>query len=838
VVQGCTGSRLGTLVTQAGHVARAACGRWSMPAQLPVKLSSPHLRINGFFTLATFVLVVAILKIAEAVVIPIALTVLLTFLLTPFVVRLTRVGFPKPAAIGVTVFVTFSIIGAVGWVITTQAVALARQLPDYEENIREKVQFVQNQQGPGGFERVREMIRTLQKDLAPNATEPRPAPDPDAEKPAAAVPVEVRAPAPSTLQTLRDLVGPLLEPLGTAAIVIVFVIALLFQREDMRDRFIKVISAGRLNLATQALDDAARRVTRYLFMQLVVNASYGIPVGIGLHLIGIPNALLWGVLATLLRFIPFLGPWIAAAFPIALAAAVDPGWTQLIYTLALFVVMEVLSNNVVEPWLYGASTGISNLALMVAAVFWTWLWGVPGLFLSTPLTVCIMVLGKHVPGLQFISVLLGSEPVLEPAARFYQRMLSMDSEEMLAQASKFIEEHSLEAFYNDVFVPALFMSEQDRHNGTLAEVRQKFIFESSRELIEELERRSEAAKVQEEEAPPATNGRWINDRLPTPVVFGLPARDDADEVVAHMLQHLLRLRGVESEIVSATTRVEDASRWIQQHRIPVTVISALPPAALFGARQLCRRLKERCPETKLVVGVWAQEANVSDMRMRLRRPAPDAIVSTLGDAVRQIEKLLHPEAAQADKPAETDVPSETSHQRDLAEASAQEQMSPRPRNADPDEEFGSIVRDLARHFEIPVSLVSILAADAPYWKAHAGVSGELSTVQEANPATQPLHQEETLLVEDITKDRRFASHPSLLERGVRFFASVPLRSAAGSFVGCLTIVDTKPRQLNEDDRKILELRSAELMEAVENITQVPPRESVDSRPPIAAPKAR
>ncbi|HEY9156207.1 MAG TPA: AI-2E family transporter, partial [Opitutaceae bacterium] len=455
-----------------------------------MQLPNPNARLNSFITFVTFVIVIAIMKIASEVLIPIALTILLTFLLTPMVVRLTRWGIPKAVAIIFTSAVALAVIGGVGTLVFIEGESVAQDLPNYEKNIETKIVSLRPAGSRTVISRLNEMTQRLREDLDKNVKVAA-APSPLGNGGPKPVPVAITQRDPTAADVARNFLAPILEPIGTAVIVAVFVITMLFQREDLRDRFIKVVSAGRLNLATQALEDAAHRVTRYLLMQLFVNTCYGVPIGVMLYLIGIPHAVLWGVLSTLLRFIPFLGPWIAACFPVALAAAVDPGWSKLFYTFGIYLGMEIITPNVIEPWLYGASTGISNLALLIAAVFWTWLWGTPGLFLSTPLTVCILVIGKHVPGLQFLSVLLGSEPVLDPAARFYQRMLSMDANEMLAMSKEFIRERSLEEFYNDVFVPALFMSEQDRHAGTLAEVRQKFIFETSRDLIEQLERESE-----------------------------------------------------------------------------------------------------------------------------------------------------------------------------------------------------------------------------------------------------------------------------------------------------------------------------------------------------------
>ncbi|PTY05584.1 phytochrome sensor protein [Opitutaceae bacterium EW11] len=771
-------------------------------------------RLNGFLTLAGFVLVVTVLKLAAEVLVPLALTVLLAFLLSPGVVRLTRWGFPRVAAVILTVVIAFGVIGTVGWVVVSQGVSLLQKLPDYEGNIRTKISALKTPHGPDALSRATDMLKSLQHDM--QAPAPTPSAPPAKSKdgnPPHPVPVEVKAPEHGPVDWLLQYMSPFVATLGTGAIVIVFVIALLFQREDMRDRFIKVVSAGRLNLATQALDDAARRVSRYLLMQLVVNATYGMPIGIGLYFIGVPNALLWGLLATLLRFIPFLGPWVAASFPVALAIAVDPGWTMLLYTVGLFLVMEVVSNNIVEPWLYGSSTGISNLALMVAAVFWTWLWGTPGLFLSTPLTVCIMVLGKYMPGLQFLSVLLGSEPVLEPSARFYQRMLSMDSDEMIALAEKWVDERGLDGFYRDIFVPALFMSEQDRHGGTLAEVRQRFIFDSSRELIAELERRPEKTDDANAEAPVSPRNPNPNLTSSSPLAMIVPARDDADEVVALVLRHLLKTLGIGAVVAPVSDHLENAIDQIQNEHIPIVVVSALPPAALVGARQLCRRIRESCPESRLIVGVWHYEANFSDLESRLRGPRPDAIVTSLPDAVHHISECLTTASDVGATPS-----ADTPHPRTPESSSPNEEDVPAPlglADREPDALFGTVSRDIAQHFGIPVSLVRITATDPEFWRTRSGVAPELASAPVPANGESRLPADQIVFVEDVTQDKRFSSDTSLAQRGIRFFGGVPLRTAAGRVVGAITVVDTKPRQIDERDRDFVQARANELMQAVE-----------------------
>ncbi len=601
-----------------------------------------HRGFSWFFPLATIVLVAAILRFAEDVLQPVAFAVLLAFLLSPLVVRLTRWGLPRAAAIILTVAVAFSVIGGIGWIVTSQAFALFRELPKYEENIQQKIAALKRPHAPPEMSRMAGMIENLRKEI--QAPAPNSPTGPETKTPAAApkpVPVEVHPPEATPLQVASDIATPVLQRLGIAGIVIVFVVAILFQREDLRDRFIRLVSAGKLNVATQAIDDAATRVSRYLGMQLVVNAIYGIPIGVGLYFVGVPNALLWGLVATLLRFIPFVGPWLAAAFPLALALAVDPGWTMFLYTAAIFVVMEIISANIVEVLLYGASTGISNFALLVAAVFWTWLWGWAGLVLSTPLTVCLLVLGNYVPGFKFLSMALGSEPVLDPPAQFYGRMLSMESEDMLQLANKFIAERSLDAFYDEVFVPALLLSEIDRHSGALSPERQQFIFQTSRDLIEELERQEESARL----AAGGSTAPFEPPRPESPRVLVVPARDEADEIVASALAHLLRRRGVPATFTSRVTEPEDVAKSMREQSIPACVISALPPSAVAGARQTWRRLASRCPDAAFVVGVWHYEAVLNDLAERLRVARPEQVVTTLAQAMANLETQLRAAAA-------------------------------------------------------------------------------------------------------------------------------------------------------------------------------------------------
>jgi predicted PurR-regulated permease PerM len=374
-------------------------------------------RLSRFATLAGFALVIGLLRWARDIMVPLALAILLAFLLAPLVVRLTRWGLGRTMSVILTVTFALGIFFGIGWVVAEQALNVVQALPRYEKTIEAKIARLRQPSMPPALARAAGMVQKIQKYV--QASAPAPSPTPGVQR--APVPVEVEAPGNSIFEMTRSAVMSLLSPLATLGIVVVLLVALLMQWDDLHDRLIKITSTGGLALPAAALDDAAQRVSRYLFMQLVVNASYGVPIGLGLYFIGIPNAPLWGLLSTLLRFIPYLGPWIAAAFPVALAVAIDPGWTKLAWTLGLYMVAETVTANIIEVWVYGLRTGISSLGLMIAAIFWTWLWGPMGLLLSTPLTVCLVVLGKYLPGLKIFNTLLGhaDQPAKAPKVRHF-----------------------------------------------------------------------------------------------------------------------------------------------------------------------------------------------------------------------------------------------------------------------------------------------------------------------------------------------------------------------------------------------------------------------------------
>jgi hypothetical protein len=386
------------------------------------------------------------------------------------------------------------------------------------------------------------------------------------------------------------------------------------------------------------MNDAARRISRYLLMQLVINVLYGIPVGIGLYFIGVPNPILWGLLATILRFIPYIGPVIAALAPIALSFAVAPGWTAPLLTIALFVTLELFSNNVLEPWLYGSSTGLSPVAVLVAAVFWTTLWGPVGLLLSTPLTVCLVVLGRHVPQLAFFDVLLGDEPALAPEVKFYQRLLARDPDEATELAEDYLEDEPLDKLYDSVVLPALALAEQDRLRGSLDRAAVEGMGEDTIGIVEYLmEDEEREGATDEDAAPPGAPAETV------PVVC-IGARNGLDEAAAAMLAHLLTQRGIAA---ATTPRHDIAARnlaALRRHDVALVCLSYVNPRAIQHAHRLTRRLRHHFgDQTRIMVGLWTGQPAEEARQELLEATGADSIATSLRHAARQIQEQVAPE---------------------------------------------------------------------------------------------------------------------------------------------------------------------------------------------------
>src|SRR4030095_151578 len=484
-----------------------------------------------------------------------ALSALLTFLLSPLVTRIERwIG--RIAAVLVMVALIFAGFGAAGWMLTRQLVDLAMKLPEYKGNIITKMHAFELPKG-GVFTKLSQTVDELKQELPGGTAQAAPTITQEPGKPETAVasPPHALSAVPvqrgetsdaSPFELVKLIIAPLLGPLGTAALVLVLVIFMLLQREDLRSRLIRLIGQGRISATTRAMDDAGHRVSRYLLMQLLVNVTYGTVIAIGLYFIGVPNAVLWGAFGTVLRFIPYIGPWVATILPTLLSLAISPHWTMPILTLALFAGLELLLNNVMEPLLYGAHTGVSSIALIVAAVFWTCLWGPLGVVLATPLTVCLVVMGRHVPRLSFLSVVLSDEDALTPAEDCYHRLLTPGEHDELELVESYLKANSLTALYGSVFIPVLIAAGTDARAELLDQEQLTNVEQSMRDIIEDLGTlpavRSKAAvekadSAADEKAPPppavAADCR----------VYCLPARADRDELAGMMLVQLARQQG-------------------------------------------------------------------------------------------------------------------------------------------------------------------------------------------------------------------------------------------------------------------------------------------------------
>jgi predicted PurR-regulated permease PerM len=542
----------------------------------------------GIWTVALTTFIIATLYLARDLLIPLALAALLTFLLAPLVTRLER-WLGRIGAVLLVGTLILAAAGAAGWVLTRQLVDFATKLPDYKKNIQTKLRAFKVPTG-GRFARFSETLEELKKELpggeAPDITQVPGKPGTTVLKESSikpAVPVRVvETSKANPSQLLQAIIAPLLGPLGTAALVLLLVTFMLLKREDLRSRLIRLIGQGRISATTRAMDDAGARVSRYLVMQLVVNVTYGIPVAIGLYFIGVPNAILWGACAAVLRFIPYVGPWIGAGIPIALALAVSSGWTMPLLTLGLFIVLELLSNNVMEPWLYGSSTGVSPIALIFAAVCWTWLWGPVGLLLATPMTVCLVVMGRHIPRLSFLSVVLSDEEALTPAEDCYYRLLTVGEQDEMELVEAYLKTHSLTDLYDSVFIPVITAVEIDYRLELLDDGQRTLVEQNLRDIIEDLGACPRApSNIEPVKAVLAdTPARAC-------CVYCLPARADRDELASAMLVQLLQQQGLEARSAPTKLGVGELIGLVEKAGVDVVCISVVAPSTVLHARYLC-----------------------------------------------------------------------------------------------------------------------------------------------------------------------------------------------------------------------------------------------------------
>jgi predicted PurR-regulated permease PerM len=596
------------------------------------------------------VLVIVVLYLARAVLIPLALALTLSFLLAPMVLWFQKLPMRRVPAVALAMLISVAVVGGMAWVVANQLLQVANDLPKYRLNIHHRIEAFHFPQD-SGLGRATESVKEIGKEFSDSENNPAIPPPGSQAKTApqapAPLPVQVITVPTNVLEYLRAVLGPVLRPLGTTGMVLIFTVFILIKQEDLRNRLLRLGGLEQLNAMTLALDDATRRISRYLVMQLMVNACYGVCFGAGLFLIGIPNAILWGVIAGLLRIVPYVGILTASAFPFALALAVFDGWGPPVLVVLLFALLELVTANIVEPWLYGAHTGISALALLVTTVFWTILWGWAGLVLAVPLTVCLIVLGRYVPRMSFLHVLLGDDTALSLEAQFYQRLLALDQEDARTIAITYLKGHSVASLYDKVLVPALTLAEQDRHKGALEGTRESFLFLSVSEIISEL------AVYRTDEAPGKSKKlelRWkstgyheapLSSAAPAPSairIFCLPASDQADEITSSMLSQLLERAGHGVVSLPLGSSFEEIWTYLPPEPQDVVCISALPPFAFAQSLALCQRIRMHLPEIKILAGVWGFDGDLTKAAERFGSSQPDKVVASLAQAVEQISQ--------------------------------------------------------------------------------------------------------------------------------------------------------------------------------------------------------
>jgi predicted PurR-regulated permease PerM len=581
------------------------------------------------WSLFTLVLIVVTLFVGKALLMPLALAILLSFLLSPVCSWMERWGLGRVPAVFMTAFMGFSLLGLLAWVVVVQLTSLSPKILEYQRNIEAKLSTV-NQYAVTVLHKLSETTEGFEQGTT-SSTSSVEEPRGTTKLPYA---VRVLTTPSSPWQIFGGMYSNLLEVMGTIGVIIVLVVFFLVRRDDLRDRFIHLTGKKQVTVTTLTLEDAGTRVSRYLSTLLMINFVFGVSVGVGLCLIGIPNFLLWGILAMTLRFLPYIGPWIAASMPIALSMAISTGWIAPILTIGLFVVLELLNNNLIEPWIYGRNTGVSAVAVLIAAFFWMWLWGPVGLLLATPLTVCILVVGKHVPGLSFLDILLGSEPVFEPKERVYQRLLAGDQEEVAELLEEYLEKMPLVQVYDSILIPALIQVETHWQLGDLNDNKHEFILQCFRDLVQYQGERPKLASIplinDSEQANSPTEISEIGRSTVGISVLCIPAKTEADEITALMLKQVLGNRLGRVDVLASTVLQKEIIEVIERTKPDVIYISATPPAATMHARIRGKQLREQAYTKEIIVGLWSLQSDLSRSQERIGSDA--TVIAGLADA--------------------------------------------------------------------------------------------------------------------------------------------------------------------------------------------------------------
>jgi predicted PurR-regulated permease PerM len=587
-------------------------------------MDEPSTMLRRWVAFAGIVLIVAVLYWAQAVLVPFALAVLISFVLAPPVTWLER-WLGRVAAVLITVTLVFVLLGLAGWGLARQMENLSEDLPRYRVNILAKIADVRGAGKGGTVEKLQETIEDIKTDLGKTET-------PKGQRPA---PVMITSELVSGFPAIGWL-GPIMGPLGTAGLVVVLVIFMLLERRDLRDRLIGLFGQGRLTVTTKAFDEAGSRVSRQLLMQALASLVYGVIAGVGLYFLDVPYPLVWGALGAALRYIPYVGPMIGAAAPILASLAAMPGWTGPLIVMGMFIVLELFTNLVVETVLYAGAAGVSQVALLVSVAFWTWLWGPLGLLMATPLTVCVVVLGRHVPGLSLMGTLMADTPALAPEFSYYQRLLARDPSEAADIIERHIKNESWGSVYDALLLPALNYAERDRLERRLSDDEEGAVIDATRELLSDA---ADSMRRLQPSAPPA-GAPVLPSARESLRVLGYAANDAADELALTMLGHVLAGLPIVIEMTKTRVLASELVSLVREQGVSVVCIADLPPSPPSKTRYLVKRLHAALPDVRIVVGRWSPPALADDSTQALRDAGATLVCSTLAETRDYLGSLV------------------------------------------------------------------------------------------------------------------------------------------------------------------------------------------------------
>ncbi|WP_332685912.1 AI-2E family transporter [Devosia sp.] len=700
-----------------------------------------------FESVATFALLAALLYLGAAILVPLVLAILLAFALAPLVTWFNRrLRLPDPVAVILSVALALATLAGFAFIAGTQVVKLAAELPGYQETITAKISGLQEQFGSNTLlDQIDAAIAGLSDQMA-GAEETRPG---------APIPVTISNEI-GPLGILSSVLGSIIGPVATVAIVTVFLIFLLMGRGDLQERFIRLVSAGRYSKTNIAIADASERVGRYLLIQLAVNTAYGTIFGIGLWLIGVPSAVLWGLLIILFRYIPFVGALIIAVVPFLLAFAVDPGWNMLLLSVGLFLVLDLTTANVIEPRLYGSSTGVSPLAILLSAMFWATMWGPVGLILATPMTVCLVVIGRHLPQFQFLDTLLGSEPVLSPPERLYQRMLRGNTEDAIEMTEDHIEEHDTQHYLDEVMLPALRLASNELADGPEALPQRRQLVQSFEALI------GEVAKVD-----------WPEHS--TLLLIG--GRTEIDECAATLLGIRLANEGITSRVLPPVAVRQEAIGRLDLDGVEAVMLVFMGDDIRAQARYVARRIGRMAPDTRVIVcalhELSAQESTETLHVDTVYRSIDDAVEGAL-TSLRQLE---------------------------ISELHASGKTEPFAGAGRGDDALGQAIEHIADTFGIPFATINLLLDDR-----HAEDEAAFRLTSIVAETRQPL------IVHSQSPHPLVGDNAYLQTNGIDLYAAVPLILADGTCIGALALLDYEPRAFGAEEVAQLEAAAQDLVQ--------------------------